>query len=285
MVRPAPRIITAALALDAMSAALAKEVGFETVYLGGGALGYQRGVSEALLTATEVAEAARAITERVDVAVVIDGTTGFGDAVHTWRTVRVMEQTGAVALELEDQIAPKRAHHHKGIDHIVPVNEMVGKLEAAVAARTDPDFLIIARCNAFGHNGQEDALERLAAYAAAGADLLLALPGSEADFQALSDTTSLPLVAMLPIGGRGDEQLLRSGYALKLDAFTATLSAYRAIRDGYTRLRDGEDVAASIGDVLGQLAAVGETIEMQKLYEIEAQTTERAHYEEVHGRR
>src|SRR5215217_4333778 len=146
--RPADATVIAPLALDALSAALARQVGFDTVYVGGGGLGYARGVSEALLTLTEVAEVTRGIAERVDVDLVVDATTGFGDAVHTSRTVRVLEQAGAAAVEVEDQMAPKRAHHHKGVDHMIGSEEMVGKIEAAVAARTDPDLLLIVRTNA-----------------------------------------------------------------------------------------------------------------------------------------
>src|SRR5688572_11482713 len=117
MVRPAGELVVAPLALDALSAALAKRVGFDTVYLGGGGLGYARGVTEALLTASELVEATRAICERVDVAVVVDGGVGFGDAVHMARSIRMLEQAGAAAVEIEDQVAPKRAHHHKGVEH------------------------------------------------------------------------------------------------------------------------------------------------------------------------
>lgn len=111
--RPANTFVVAPLALDALSAALARRIGFCAVYVGGGGLGYARGTTEALLTATEVAEATRAIGERVDVAVIVDGTNGFGDAIHTARAVRLMEQAGAAAIEIEDQLAPKRAHHTK----------------------------------------------------------------------------------------------------------------------------------------------------------------------------
>src|SRR5829696_3585913 len=141
MRRPADELVVAPLALDALSAALAKRTGFYAVYLGGGGLGYARGVSEALLTATELAEATRAICERVDVAVVVDGGVGFGDAVHMARTIRLIEQAGAAAIEIEDQVAPKRAHHHKGIEHLVTTDEMAGKIAAAVDARQSADFV------------------------------------------------------------------------------------------------------------------------------------------------
>src|SRR6185503_6414940 len=156
--RPAGDLVIAPLALDALSAALAKRVGFDAIYLGGGGLGYQRGVSEALLTSTELAEATRAITERVDIQVVVDGGVGFGDAVHMDRTIRLIEGAGAVAIEIEDQVSPKRAHHHKGVEHLVPAEEMAGRIEAAVEAKRDAGFAIIVRCNSFAHEGIEPTL-------------------------------------------------------------------------------------------------------------------------------
>lgn len=275
MRRPAEQIVTAPLALDPLSASLAKDVGFEVVYLGGGGLGFQRGVSEALLTASEVAEAARAIIEQIDVGVVIDGTTGFGDAVHTWRTVRMLEQTGALAVEFEDQLAPKRAHHQKGIDHMIPAVEMAGKIAAAVEARTDPDFLIIARTNAISHDGIEDAVARFEIYAEAGADLLLALPRDFKEFEAVGAGTDLPLVAMMPVALE-DGTLQDLGYSLKLDPFSAMLHGYRAIRRGYEDLLAGGQVVDSIPQALEELAPMGAAMRIERLWEIEARTTERA---------
>ena len=275
--RPAKEFFVAPLALDGLSAALAKRVGFSAVYLGGGGLGFARATSEALLTATEVAEATRAITERVDVAVIVDGTNGFGDAVHTARAVRLIEQAGAAAIELEDQLAPKRAHHHKGHDHIVPLDEMVGKIEAAVESRSDPEFAIIARCNAIGHDGLEDAIVRCKAYEAAGADMLLLFPRTPEHFDALASETSLPLVAMLPIE-RPVSELLAGGFALGVDPFSATVRAFAAIRSGYEALARG-DLHQDWDEALAQLEEIGATIDLERLYAIEARTTERDFYE------
>jgi len=274
--RPVADLVVAPLALDALSAAIAQSLGFSAIYLGGGGLGYARATSEALLTVTEVAEATRAITERVDVAVVVDGTNGFGDAVHTARAVRLLEQAGAAAIELEDQLAPKRAHHHKGVDHMIPIDEMVGKLEAAADARTDPDLVLIARCNSLTHDGLADALERCEAYAAAGADMLLLFPKSAEEFDALAMQTTLPLVLMLPTE-RAPDALMAGGFALAVDPFTATVRAYAAVKEGYEALRRGE-LRGDWDAALEQLKEIGDTIGLDRLYEIEARTTERALY-------
>jgi 2-methylisocitrate lyase-like PEP mutase family enzyme len=271
--RPAAEMVVAPLALDALSAALAKQVGFDAVYVGGGGLGYARGVSEALLTLTEVAEVTRAITECVDVAVVVDATTGFGDAVHASRTVRVLEQAGAAAVEIEDQLAPKRAHHHKGIDHMIALEEMTGKIAAAVGARTDPDLLVIVRSNALSHDGLDDALERAAAYAEAGADLLMVLPSTREELAAVGAATSLPLVTFTP-AGIADEDLRAAGVTLLCDPFSATVLTVRALREGYETLRAGGEVIAP-GEVRAELGAIGEIIGIERLYAIEERTTER----------
>ena len=127
--------VFAPVCLDPLMARTLEGLGYGAAYLSGGALGFQLAVSEALLTLTEMAEAARRITARSSIALIVDGGVGFGDAVHTSRAVAEIEATGAAAIELEDQVAPKRAHHHKGVEHLVSLETMVGKLEAAVAAR------------------------------------------------------------------------------------------------------------------------------------------------------
>ena len=279
MNRPQERLIVAPLALDPLSAALAKSIGFDDVYLGGGGLGYLRCVSEALLTATEVAEAARAICERVDVNVIVDGTTGFGDAVHAARTIRMVEQAGAAAIEIEDQLAPKRAHHHKGIDHMIPKEDMVGKIRASLDARTDPDFLIIARCNALTHDGLDDALERIDAYTEAGADMLMLTGRSDDDFWAVSRGTRIPLVTMgLPGNTRAEDELLRAGYALHVDAASGTILCYEALKRGYEGIKAGRGIGVSREQASAVMHEVATTAGMEALYAIEAATTERALY-------
>jgi 2-methylisocitrate lyase-like PEP mutase family enzyme len=271
--RPAGEIVTAPLALDALSAALARQVGFGAVYVGGGGLGYARGVSEALLTTTEVAEVTRSITECVDVDVVVDATNGFGDAVHTARTVRLLEQAGAAAVEIEDQLAPKRAHHHKGHDHMIPLGEMVGKIEAAVEARIDPGLVVIVRTNALTHDGLDDALARAAGYEAAGADMLLVLPREPSELAAVGAATTLPLVTFTPSGIPAAD-LRAAGVTLLCDPFSATLLGVRALREGYATLLAGGDVVDA-GDVRDLLQEVGGIMGIEHLYEIEERTTER----------
>jgi 2-methylisocitrate lyase-like PEP mutase family enzyme len=275
MVRPAPRLVVAPLALDPLSAALAVRTGFDTVYLGGGGLGYARATSEALLTATELAEACRAITERVDVAVVVDGGVGFGDALHMARSVRLLEQAGAAAVEIEDQVAPKRAHHHKGVEHLVSSEEMCGKIREAVEARMSDLPLVIVRCNAFSHEGIEATLERVRAYEAAGAEMIMLMARNAEELQAASRGTTVPLAAMTIGPGRPAETMLSEGYALSVDPMSATVLAFRAIKAGYEGIRDSAGFGMSREEVMAVIHEVGDTIAIQQFYDIEERTTER----------
>lgn len=280
MVRPASELVVAPLALDALSAALAKRVGFDAIYLGGGGLGYARGVSEALLTPTELAEAARAITERVDVWVVVDGSVGFGDPVHMDRTIRLVERSGAVAIEIEDQVVPKRAHHHRGHEHLVDTQTMVGRIKAACDARRDDDFVIIARCNGVSHEGIGPALERAAAYEEAGADMIMMFGRTDEENAAISRGTTKPLASMAG-AGRPAAELLAAGFPLSVDAQAGTMVVYRALKDLYERMKRGE--GSGIDRATGQaiMKEVGETIGMDAMYEIEAHTTEQHFYATV----
>ena len=171
-------VVFAPLALDALTARIAEQAGFSAVYISGGALGYAHAVSEALLTLAELVDATRHVVNRADVAVIADAGVGFGDAVHVVRTVRELESAGAAAIEIEDQVAPKRqpiqlTTHPRGIEHLVTPQEMAAKIEYAADARTDANFLIIARTGAVKNESFDAAVDRANLYREAGADLLM----------------------------------------------------------------------------------------------------------------
>jgi methylisocitrate lyase len=154
----------------------------------------------------------------------------------------------------------------------------VGKIATAADSRSDPDFLVIARCNALGHDGLEDALERCAAYAEAGADMLLLFPRNHEELRAISAGTAIPLVGMKPTG-YPEADLRAAGYALEVDAFSATLCGFRALKEAYLRMKEGREVVDDFQTALDSLKEVGETIDIERLFEIEARTTERELYE------
>jgi len=165
------RILLAPGVYDALTALLAEQAGFESLYLSGASIAYSRlGRSDVgLVTASEVADTLTNICERAKLPVVVDADTGFGNALNTIRTVHMFERAGAAAIQLEDQLAPKRCGHLDG-KSLISTGEMVGKLKAALDTRKDA--LIIARTDAVAVEGLEPALERAERYAEAGADML-----------------------------------------------------------------------------------------------------------------
>jgi len=169
----APEPVHAPLALNALMARQAEQAGFEALYLGGGALGYEKVFLEANLSITELAQTGLDIASACPLPVILDGAAGFGDPMHMHRTIPLAEAAGFVAIEIEDQLLPKRAHHHIGIEHMIPRELMAAKVKESVRARRDEDFLIIARTNALRVSNRDDAIARLQAYKEAGADALL----------------------------------------------------------------------------------------------------------------
>ena len=168
-----PNIVLAPGIYDALSALIAEQSGFEALYLSGASIAYTRlGRSDVgLTTFTEVADTLARITERVALPVIVDADTGFGNALNVMRTVKGFERAGAAMIQIEDQTFPKRCGHLDG-KAVVPVGEMVGKLKAALDARTSSSTLILARTDALAVEGLDTAFERAQAYLEAGVDAL-----------------------------------------------------------------------------------------------------------------
>lgn len=168
-----PGIIVAPGVYDALTALLVEQAGFSAAYLSGASVAYTRlGRSDiGFLSLDDVAQIATCIRERVDLPLIVDADTGFGNALNVMRTVRLLERAGASAIQLEDQSSPKRCGHLQG-KSVIGTREMVGKVRAAVDARRDARTLIIARTDAVAVEGFDAALERAERYAEAGADML-----------------------------------------------------------------------------------------------------------------
>lgn len=138
------RVIVAPVCYDPLTARLVESLGFKAAYLGGFALDAVICLTEPLTNMSEMAEHARRIARRINVPLIIDGNAGFSEPIHTIRAIQEFEWGGVAGTHSEDQYYPKRAHYHKGIEHIISIEEMVMKIRAAVRARQDKDFLIIA---------------------------------------------------------------------------------------------------------------------------------------------
>ena len=191
---------------DALTALVAEQAGIEDLYLSGASIAYTRLARSdiGLTTATEVADTLARITERVRTPVIVDGDTGFGNALNTQRTVRAFERAGAAMIQLEDQTFPKRCGHLDG-KGVVPAAEMCGKLRAALDARHSEQTLILARTDALAVEGFDAAMERAEAYLACGVDALFieALRTPEQMAQACARFASrIPLLANMVEGGK-----------------------------------------------------------------------------------
>jgi methylisocitrate lyase len=265
--------VLAPLCLDPLTARLCEQLGYGAGYLSGGALGYSLAVSEALLTLSEVVSATAAITRRSGLPLIVDGGVGFGDPVHTARAMWDLEAAGAAAVELEDQVAPKRVSHHRGVEHLVAVGEMVAKIEVAVAAREDPDFLVIARTGAVRHEGFEAAVERARAYAAAGADLVMLFPETADQWRSAPERVGAPAVAMTAHGSRSAEAWGEQGWRLVIDPFTGQVVAVDAVRRAYTQLLGG-GTAGDMDHLMAVYRDLPGIAGLDALYDIERATTE-----------
>ena len=207
---------------DALSGLLVEQAGFSTAYLSGASLAYTRfGRPDiGLIGMREVADTVTVIRERIDIELVVDGDTGYGNALNVMRTVKEFERAGASAIQLEDQDLPKRCGHLNG-KTLVSASEMIGKLKAAVDTRVDQDTLIIARTDAIAVEGFECALERAEKYLEAGADILFVeAPENRDQMEKMNFQFSgrVPLLANMVEGGKtpisGADDLEELGYSI-----------------------------------------------------------------------
>jgi 2-methylisocitrate lyase-like PEP mutase family enzyme len=199
-------IVVAPGVYDPFTALVATQAGFDTLYVSGAAIAYTRlGRPDiGLVSMTEVAETLALIRDRVTANLIVDADTGYGNALNVVRTVREFERVGATAIQLEDQDFPKRCGHLDG-KSLIPMQEMCGKLRAAVDTRRSRETLIVARTDAVAVEGLPRALERAAAYREAGADVLFVEAPKTRDELAsivaqLGD--ALPLLANMVEGGK-----------------------------------------------------------------------------------
>jgi len=236
-----PGMVVAPFVFDAFQARIAQAAGFEAVYMTGFGTAAARGFPDVgLLTMAEMVENVRYIANAVDIPLVCDADTGYGNPVNVYRTVREYEAAGAAALHIEDQVWPKRCGFLAG-KQVIPMAEMVPKVQAACDARRDANFVIIARTDALAVNGWEDVITRARAYRAAGADLIFVdgiktLDDMKRYAQELADLPLLYNGQLLPV-----QEIQKFGF--KLTIYTATLMAF------YLRMRDAMQELKATGSI------------------------------------
>lgn len=228
-------ILVAPGAHDALTAKIIEQVGFNAVYL----TGYGQAASHlgqpdvGLLTMTEMLSRVSNMVSAVEVPVICDGDTGFGNVVNVMRTVREYEKAGAAAIQLEDQVSPKKCGHMIG-RQVIAKEEMVDKIRAAVAARKDPDFVIIARTDARTVLGIDEAISRGKAYEDAGADVIfIESPESIEEMKKITASYKVPVLANMVEGGRTPlltvEELMEIGYHLVIYPTASTYITAQAM--------------------------------------------------------
>ena len=237
-------------AYDGISARLVQQAGFPAVYMTGyGTAASRLGLPDlGFAGLAEMADHARNIAAVVDIPLIADADTGYGNALNVRRTVQTYEAAGVAALHIEDQITPKRCGHLSG-HQVIPRGEFAGKIRAAVEARRDPDLLVIARTDGISAVGFDEALRRGEAAAEAGADVLfIEAPRDEAQVERVARAFDTPLLYNYAPGGRSPllpfRQLRELGYAIILLPVDTLLVGVQAIRAFLGEVKTRDDVLA-----------------------------------------
>ena len=249
------RLLVAPGCFDGLSARLVEEAGFEAAYLSGGAVARSMGIPDiGLVTMSESIERAVQVVSATNIPIIADADTGYGNAVNLVRTVREFERAGVAAIHIEDQITPKRCGHLDGKE-VIALAEMEKKLEAALKTRVDPDFCIIARTDARGVHGFDDAIARARAFAKLGIDaIFVEAPQSEEELAEIPRRLpGVPLLVNVFKGGKTPmlpmQKLEGMGYRIAIYPSETQRAAIHAMRHALATLkRDG--TTESIDDAL-----------------------------------
>jgi 2-methylisocitrate lyase-like PEP mutase family enzyme len=236
-------------AANALAARVIETLGFEAVYLSGAGLTNTfYGIPDlAFVGLSDIAQHTAAIRDAVALPILVDADTGFGNALNVRHTVRTLERAGANAIQLEDQVSPKKCGHFAG-KAVIGKDEMVGKIKAAVDSRQHGDFLVIARTDARAVHGLDDALERAAAYAEAGADIsFVEAPESVDEMRRIAAQAHTPQIVNVVIGGKTPalpvKELAAMGFGLVLYANAALQGAVRGMTNALQHLQQHGELA------------------------------------------
>ncbi|HIM80500.1 MAG TPA: isocitrate lyase/PEP mutase family protein [Dehalococcoidia bacterium] len=260
------QMIVAPFVINALHAKIAESVGFDAVYMTGAGTAAEKGFPDVgLLTMSEMVGNAKYIANAIDVPVICDADTGYGNPLNVQRTVREYEAAGVAGIHIEDQVFPKKCGFFDG-KQVIPSNEMVQKIHAALDARNDPEFVVIARCDAYAVTGWEDTVRRCREYIDAGADMVF-VDGikSAEDLQAYAkDLPDFPRMY------NGDlfstQEVAELGYKLMICGGTIWL-IYQQLKASYEELKTQGKVDTSR---YGTRWEVAELLGLQDVYELES---------------
>ena len=230
-------------AANALAARVIEDLGFEAVYLSGAGLAntYFGLPDLGFVGLADVAQHTAAMRDAVELPIVVDADTGFGNALNVRQTIRWLERAGASAVQIEDQVSPKRCGHFSGKE-VIPLAEMLGKIKAAVDARRDANLMVLARTDARAIEGLDAAIDRAAAFIEAGADMTFVEAPESADEMRAIGRLPAPQLVNLVVGGRTPildlEELRGMGFALVLYANAALQGAVHGMQAALGLLRE-----------------------------------------------
>jgi len=258
-------MVVAPFILNALHAKIAESVGFDAVYMTGAGTAAERGFPDVgLLTMTEMVANAKYIAGAVDIPVICDADTGYGNMINVQRTVREYEAAGVAGIHIEDQVFPKKCGFFEGKE-VIPMEEHVQKIRAALDARRDPDFVIIARCDAYAVTGWEDTVTRCRAYRDAGADMVF-VDGIKTPEDLANYATDLKELPRMYNGDLAPTQEVDAlGYRLMICCSTIWL-VYKQIRDSFAELKETGKVNP---ERYGTRWDVAELLGLDQIYELE----------------
>jgi 2-methylisocitrate lyase-like PEP mutase family enzyme len=271
--------IVAPGAYDPLSARVVQALDFGAVYTGGYMTGAHTSITEPLLTLTEQVEVAQKVAHAVDLPVLADAGAGYGDPLHVMRCVREFEAAGIAGIHIEDQVYPKRASYHKGLEHIVPLEEFVERMTYALQARRDPDFLIIGRTDAFSavEGSRDELVRRGVTLKNLGVDAVMPR-GVRAREDLAFFRNEVPGVPLLVIAGADDisvQEYAELGYQIIIYATTPAVVAANALLETYQHLKNTGLLNITAQRVAELRRHVEELISLPEYYEVEAATTEK----------
>jgi methylisocitrate lyase len=263
-----------------------QSLGFDTIYTGGYMSGAHLAVTEPLMTLTEQAEVGARVAQSVNLPVICDADAGYGEPVHAMHTVRTFEKAGVAGIHIEDQVFPKRASYHAGLEHVIPLDEFLDKMKYALQARTDPDFLIIGRTDAFTavEGDMNEAIRRGNALRDLGVDMVMPR-GVRQKRDLETFRKGVPDIPLLVIAGTDDitvKEYEDLGYQVIIYATTPIVAAVNGLKQVYQSLKETGHIGINAQQVAAMRAEVEGLISLPEYQRVEAETTEREYQGRVH---
>jgi methylisocitrate lyase len=271
------------VAYDPLGGRLVESLGYDAVYTGGFVTGGSRCTSEPMLTMDEQARVAGDVANAVGIPLVADGGAGFGEPLHTMRTVREFIRAGIAGTHIEDQLYPKRAHYHKYVAHAIPRKAFVDKIRFACRQRdrSDPDFVVIARTDTCRFEGLQEAVWRVNAAADVGADMGLIFPRNAEEMKKAPRQAKIPLVYVISRGNRDGRplptgpQLADMGYKAAIDALTYLLVSFHFTKQAHAEIkRTGGYSGLTQQQCVAARHEIETLVGLDEFYEIEEKTVE-----------